>query len=743
MSDHQSGWGAPPNENVDHSPAASPLNMARAWQSVSHWWPIALPVGMLLAAILVATVWLTFEPTYEAEALLRIESNNAYIFFSEGATRVAGDRFERTQVQLIRSTVVLGRVIERPEIAALPEVVAMDSPARMLSKELAVGSQDQSDLFYVRLESPNPKGAALIVNAVVKQYVQLQDNEASTRNRRIIQLVEAEVGKRAEELEQIRSEVQSLERDLRTVVPRMTLDDDRNAPVPRSSADEWLTQLTTSIAEREVLEARVTAYEESMESQEVTVPADMIDQAVDESLEVQEERRLLAIDRLKLVEAKSNAAHPENSSSIRYLERQIQDHKSRMEELRSQVRPDVAARLKLQMARTEQSRLAAELAQMKQNIKVHETFESLLSKKIDEQRTPQSPPGDQAPIDDQLAKLGFARSDLVRAEQVYQSLLERADMLKTESRLPSRVSVLQPAEEPSAPKELLPLRKMGLAVGGGFLFPFLLAFLWEFRIQRVIKGRQISHDVALPLLAEVPRLPSRTMLVRAKSSKRFDSQRVTLQDSVHYLCRNLLLSGKACDLQVLAVTSAVSGEGKTTLASQLAVSLALYSRERVLLMDADLRHAGIHELFDVPVSPGLVELLAANGAGNATVETAVTKDRFDLVSVLPAGKLEKHPHVVLSAGRFETLLDTLRKSYRYVVVDTPPVVAAGEALSLCRAADGTLLAAMQDWSRQSEVQLAYERLVAIGANPVGIVLNGVSRKYYGSRYSYYNGESYG
>lgn len=735
-------WGDSPGETAQDPPAASPMSLALAWQGVYQWWLVALPSGILLAGALIALVWVTFEPVYVAEALLKIESDNAYVFFAEGAGRVGTDRFEQTQVELIRSSVVLGRVIEQPEIASLPEILTMDNPASTLSEKLYVGSQNESDLYNVRFESTNPESAAAIVNTVVTQYVQIQDDEASTRNGRVIELVEAEVRKRDEDLQQLRAEVRSLERAMPEAAASLAADGSQNARASLSPVVAWSAQHTTSIAEREVLIATATAYEEAMASGQVSVPPYVIDEAVEQSPEIEELRRLLAVARLKLGEAKSVSAHPESDRNIQLYERQISSYEDRMKELRLELRPQLALRLQQQFARTEQNRLAAEVARMKADIKVRETVEALLTEKIQQQRQADGVQGDGEPVDEQLAKLQYARVDLERAEQVYQNLLERADMLKTESRLPSRVSVLQPAEVPSSPVEVFPLSKMATAGAMGLALPFLLAFLWEFRVQRVVASKQISHGSVLPLLAEVPRLPSRPILAKLRSSNHFDSQCGMLQDSVHYLCRNLLLSEKARDLQTLAVTSAVSSEGKTTLASQLAVSLALYSHQRVLLIDADMRCPSIHEVFNVPVSPGLAELLADSGSPGAALEAIVSNGRSHLVSVLPSGKLEEHPHVILGAGRFETLLDSLRQSYRYIVVDTPPVVAAGEALSLCKSVDGTLLSVMQDRSRQKEVLLAYQRLIAVGANPVGVVLSGVSGRYYSSRYGYYGRASH-
>jgi tyrosine-protein kinase Etk/Wzc len=83
------------------------------------------------------------------------------------------------------------------------------------------------------------------------------------------------------------------------------------------------------------------------------------------------------------------------------------------------------------------------------------------------------------------------------------------------------------------------------------------------------------------------------------------------------------------------------------------------------------------------------------------------------------------------------MLEQLRMHYRYVIVDTPPILAASEAMVMARDADGTLICAMRDVSRESHIKLAYQRLLSVGAKPIGTVLNGVPTRQYARRYGNY------
>jgi tyrosine-protein kinase Etk/Wzc len=84
-----------------------------------------------------------------------------------------------------------------------------------------------------------------------------------------------------------------------------------------------------------------------------------------------------------------------------------------------------------------------------------------------------------------------------------------------------------------------------------------------------------------------------------------------------------------------------------------------------------------------------------------------------------------------------SLLEKIRPSYRYVIIDTPPVLAASEALVFAKAADASLICTMRDASRMEQVNMAYERLTAAQGNPIGVVLNGVPSREYAYRYGRY------
>jgi capsular exopolysaccharide synthesis family protein len=206
------------------------------------------------------------------------------------------------------------------------------------------------------------------------------------------------------------------------------------------------------------------------------------------------------------------------------------------------------------------------------------------------------------------------------------------------------------------------------------------------------------------------------------------------EESIDGLRTYLSLVNSLQDMKVLAVASAISREGKTSLAAQLAISMATSTGEPTLLIDGDLRSPDIHRIFGIDRGPGVVEVLK-NGV---PVESAIDDSFSEQLHLLPAGRCESSPHRMVGNGKFAAMIKRLREKYRHIIIDTPPILAASEALVMARAADATILCVRRDFSRVDQVQDAYSRLQGAGVNTAGAVLNGVPSRQYAYRYgSYY------
>jgi capsular exopolysaccharide synthesis family protein len=203
------------------------------------------------------------------------------------------------------------------------------------------------------------------------------------------------------------------------------------------------------------------------------------------------------------------------------------------------------------------------------------------------------------------------------------------------------------------------------------------------------------------------------------------------EESVNSLRTTLAVDENLKGCRVFVVASAVSGEGKTNLSSQLAMSWSHAVDGRIIIVDADLRAPNIHDLFEIKSGPGLAEVLR----GECTLDDAVVMDWGDRLFVLPAGAAgTSSPSHLFSGPRFREVITQLRSTYDRIIIDVPPVLCASETLLIAKEADGVLMCALHDYSRSGQVKQAYDRLTGAGVKVVGAVLNGApARKY---AYSY-------
>ena len=230
----------------------------------------------------------------------------------------------------------------------------------------------------------------------------------------------------------------------------------------------------------------------------------------------------------------------------------------------------------------------------------------------------------------------------------------------------------------------------------------------------------IAARVRVGVIGIVPPLPSPQP---ARSPKALRDQRRKLEEFIQSLdhLRVVLCSrgpgGRRCAL----ITSAVGGEGKTTLAAQLAGRCANAGLS-TLLIDADLRRPSLGELLEVPEGLGLVDVLLGDATPEESMVVIGNAGGFHL---LPAGSTGHDPSRLLQGERLGQLIARFREAFDIVIIDAPPVLAVPDALLLGRWADGAIIAVRHDTSRFPLVERAIKRMSSVGVSVLGVVVNGV------------------
>ena len=507
-------------------PAAQPeqaMTVQFVLGALRRWWMVAAPIGLLLAAAGGATVYLLFEPVYEAAAWFKIEDRTPFLAFEvkdEGRSKM----FFQTQIEMIRSPLVLGPVIKRPEIARLPEIARQPNKVAWLAKQIHVTSVGESELFRVLCAGPDPKDAANVVNAVTESYFKLRDQSDTERNQRIIDLLAQEQNKRSVEVSRLRDNVRNLAKAATGRDPfagRLELDSSQNHPLA-----DLESRLITAQVERTVLEARIKAAEEELEAkrkegdssaeeegvqaskQEAAFRNAMVDKIIANSAEVLQQEALIAAKRSRLTEIRNKLAKGKEDPAYVRLANEINGDERALDQLREEMKPQARREAdlatiarRIERGTTQIERQREELAKMRSNREACRVMEEMLQERYEQQRkNMEQSSGD-------TMELGFKRDELVRAEKVFELIAQRALQLQTERGAPARITLMQSAEPPGAPVELFPYRNIALVVLASLCLPFALAVLWERVVGRVSNSQLLERQSNLAVLGEIVQLP--------------------------------------------------------------------------------------------------------------------------------------------------------------------------------------------------------------------------------------------
>jgi capsular exopolysaccharide synthesis family protein len=190
------------------------------------------------------------------------------------------------------------------------------------------------------------------------------------------------------------------------------------------------------------------------------------------------------------------------------------------------------------------------------------------------------------------------------------------------------------------------------------------------------------------------------------------------------------------ELKTIAITSARPNEGKSTVVSNLGITLA-QAGSKVLILEGDLRNPSIHKNFKIPNSTGVVNILAEG----VHYKNYVFHTEVENLDIISCGPKPPNPAELLSSSRMKSLLDDLKATYDYIILDTPPVVVVTDAAILASVCDGVLLVIASSETFIEGAAKAKELLQKVNANILGVVLNKVKVKRsdkYNSYYNYYD-----
>jgi len=664
------------------------LHLRDYWRTIWNGRWLVLAVALLVPT-LVAIVTFMQTPIYRAATLVEIQPRPKSISPSADFSRLgttsyswlAEERYINTQLQIVRSRGVARAVIADLGLETSPQFAGLDDPAGVLAGRIKLDVLVDTYALEIAIEDADPKMAQLLANGVAHAYIDNNVRAATENVRRVID----ELYKQVEPIKTAIAEKEASRIEL-SRQQKMFVSDSKDSVVDRRmrQLQEELTDVQISRGQREAtfneietIEKKGASYLELRAVAEDAVVKDLTLQAY--MLEKELEKLSLAY----------RARHPK-----------VQSAKAELEDIRRQIVGEsgkIIAKIKTEYA-IDKRREADLLDQLS---KVRE--EGL----------------DLSQAESQIA---IYDADLKEDRRIYDLIMSRIKEIGlNQQTMVNNIRLMDEAVLPRFP--VRPRKALNLAAGVllGLLLGVGTVFFVDYLDNTIKSTDDIERYLGLPILAVVPK-------IRRNSAAQVKEAFQTLRTSI-------LFASKARSLNTILVTSAGPGEGKSSTIVGLARTLAS-AGDRVLLMDADLRRPSVHANLDVDRDGGLTNFLMGREGGDAWKRYVKATPGSERLEVMTCGPIPPNPVELFGQERFQTLLGDLRRSYDWVLIDSPPVASMSDSIVLASQVDMVVLMVKHNENDRELIRRSAHRLREIAGNLVGAVLNQVdlSRAAHGDYY---------
>jgi polysaccharide biosynthesis transport protein len=693
--------------------------------------------GGLFAGILFT---LLQTPVYRARTLIEIQNLNEDFLNMRSVSPTSQDAGSappqadlQTQIGILQSESILEQVIadlhmeqrlpaqqKESRLAAwrkalrLPEAkpdATEDALLRQVAKNLEVNLEGKTRLVEVLYLSPDPKLAADVANAVTTAFIQ-QNLESHWKTTQ-------QTGDwLTHQMEDVRIKLEKSEQELQAYASSAGL---LFTSEKDNVAEEKLRQLQQELSKAQA--DRVT--KQSQYERVSAASPDSLPQLLDDTTLQDYQEKLTELHRqLADLTATLTPLHP----SVKKVQAQV----ATLEAARDNERTNVIRRIQNEF----------ESAQRRERLLT--TSYEVQARLVTEQAG-------------KATHYDILKREVVNNRQLYDSMLQHVKEAGIASALhASNVRVVDPARPPvKRYKPNLPLNAVLGLFTGGFL-GIALVFLRASADRAIYSPGEASLCLDVPELGVIPSAAAERARSfayyrhgRSVESKRMEKENrkspvelatwqrkpSALAESFRSTMASILYIGENGDRpRVIAVTSPGPGEGKTTVASNLALAWTEIGR-RVLLIDGDLRRPRLHEIFKVSNEWGLSDLLGGTDSTEGT-EALVMGTNFGGLHVLPAGSATANVSYLLHSPRVLELLQRMRSEFDMVIIDTPPMLPMPDARVLGRLVDGVILVVRSARTTKDTVAIASQRLTEDGTRVLGTVLNEWDLRKMSSTYGY-------
>ena len=701
------------------------LDFHKYWQVLKRRW---MPAFITFASVVgVATVGSLLAPKiYEAEAELLIESDDTSKFtgLEDSLGKIEGLTIESnpvsTQARVLQSRPIIKQLIK--------DLNLRDDDGKLLKyrdiiENLKVTPIVGTDVLQISYTNKNPETAALAVNKLVELYIETDainnsssSSAAQTFIKKQLPQVEANLHQAEANLREFKSknQIASLEEETSANISSITSVADR--------LDEVNARLENINARYNRLQAQL-----NMTWQEASAVS-----ALSQSIGVQTTLEQLQAVKLKLAQKRNFLSN--NAPQIIALQEEEADLTQLLDQQIANTlgasSPSLLEKVNvLSLGELKQAQIAefADLGLQKEGLE-KEIVALTNTKNSYQQKS------------DTLPRLQEQQRELERrvqaAQSTFQTLLKKSQ--DTEILEQQKIGNVRRVSDADVPEDPVSPRKKIIVASAGIMGMFLgvaVAFLLDIRDKTIKDTQEIKRLFPYPLAGVIPDVnlidQEQQLLLPNSSMAQLPELAIAnmtllpIREAYHNLQMDLNLLDSEVSQKVIVVTSAVAGEGKSSVSANLAVAQAQCGK-KVLLIDGDLRRPTQHLLWEVPNICGLGAILEQEMAWGDTLNKIMPN-----LDVITSGKIPKHPIALLNSSMMKALIISVADRYDCIIIDAPPVVGLADSKILGKLADGLLFVVRPGVANYGSVEAAKELLKDF--NVLGVIANGVNL----------NNESYG
>jgi capsular exopolysaccharide synthesis family protein len=635
-----------------------------------------------------------------------------------------------TQIILLRSPLIIRKAVERHKLAALPSFGGIADPTGQIIGGINITrAEEKATVLDLTFRAANPQDCAAVLDAVLESYQEfLGDTQRSVSSEAIDLISEAK--------DKLLAQLSQKEADYRTFRQKAPLlwKGNEGTNIHHSRLSQVESSRSAVLISRTQTKAQLQAVEAALKrgaNREALML--MVDKAAGAQSSQSPERQSLAsqLFPLLLEEVILLENHGPDHPKVKSLQKRISLTKGHLQKA-----PDANAP---QEAVKPVDFVSVYLESLRQELNASEEMEAELNALF---------------VQEQEAAKAMAvyevqeetyQNEIARTQQLFDSVVKRLEELTLVKNYGGyKTQLISPAGyglqvEPNFSRIISMAGVLGAFAGFG------LAYLLELADKSFRNPDEIRRELGMPVIGHIP------VILRNKESGSAEHSgidgglctvhrpRMRTAEAYRSIRTALYFSTRGDGHKVIQITSPEPGDGKSTLTANLAVVIA-QSGKSVLLIDADFRRPRIHKLFGLEGIAGMSSVIN----GEVELADAVQSTSIKNLSILACGPRPDNPSELLTLPRFKELLDVFREKYDFVLIDTPPLMAVSDPSIVAARVDGVILTIRIKKKGRHNAQRATEALESIGANVLGVVVNGVGGRGgygygYGARYGYASG----